>query len=394
MGNKTSTSAKNHHPAAPPPLLSAAVTGDFGAFSKLWNDNNENERLVRDRQDNNVLHAAFSCRIAGRPDDIVRLIHETMSPSLSSVDTLVQLYQARNQLGCNPLWILIAYGNVDLLKLVVNLAQSNSSLLHALSALAMQPNDQGDTPLLATCSQGNVAMVQYLIQDAAALWLGGSNNINKKETETSSVQSLLTQPNQKGTTPLQIATANGHVELLQYLLQVLPSAEEHVWQVNAAGLSLFHICSERNFATGLRALLDSVFGNQGNDTENDALLNKVWALKDHNGANPLHVACFCGNTEAVQVWVQAVNPTKKLPATTAAVKLLDATDGQGRTAYWIAGVQGHDKCQELLAEAGVQTQKPAQMVQEIAQARERREQRKKTTINNKSAIDGNALLRG
>ena len=103
-------------------------------------------------------------------------------------------------------------------------------------------------------------------------------------------------------------------------------------------------------------------------------------------ANPLHVACFCGNADIVQVWVDrivhATTPEKS-------VALLDRTDGQGRTAYWLAMVQSHEEnIGKVLAKAGVETEKPPQMMQEIQQARERRANRQQA----RPAIDGNALL--
>ena len=342
MGNRASSTA----PGAPPPLLTAAVTGDATAFAPLWAT--ETNRRLQDRQQNNVLHALFSAR-AGQPAEILRLIHEDSDPSL-----LIDLYTAPNQLGCTPLWILIAYGNVELLKIVLQRLKDAHLLQDKLPTLYTQPNHQGDSPLLATCSQGNLDMVQYL-----ATVVPSSNGFG----------TLLTQANQKGTTPLQIAVANGHVALLEYLLSHEP-VRDQVWHTNAAGLSLFHICAERNFAEGLRLLLQQVVND----------MNRVAALKDRNGANPLHVACFCGNADIVQVWLEVSD----------AADLLDQPDGQGRTAYWLAMVQGRDEIGVLLAQAGAQTTAPAQMLMEIREAQERRAARQNS--NAKAAIDGNALL--
>ena len=398
MGNRTS-STQQQHPSAPPPLLSAAVTGDAVAFAKVWeamkNDSND-PICIKDRQDNNVLHALFSCR-SGKPDEILRFIHTSVMDTAGQL--LVPLYSAVNQLGCTPLWILIAYGNVELLKLVMELTASDDALRQVLPALVVQPNHQGDTPLLATCSQGNTAMVRYLMKCSsnsksgsgaledgnAPAWLLSDN-----KDGSNSMQALLTQGNQKGTAPLQIVVANGHLELLQYLLtdDECPLPADQIWRGNAAGLSLFHICSERNFDAGLQALLNFVL-----TPDDDGSLDKVVSLKDRNGANPLHVACFCGNVQAVKVWVDVITTHTKTTSkddSSSAVALLDRTDGQGRTAYWIACVQGHQESigQTLLAPVGVQTTQPAQMVQEIAQAQERRTQRRAQ----QPAIDGNALL--
>ena len=372
MGNRALT-ATSAQPTGPPALLSAAVNGDPKTFNSIWSRNDDAQRFSKDRQDNNVLHALFSSR-AGKAGEILREIHET----LTSVQ-LIPLYLARNHLGCTPLWILIAYGNVDLLQQVVNLA--SDELKKILPAHVGQPNNQGDTPVLATCSQGNVDMVKYLascsLDDAS--WLHQGEN-------AVTMDSLVTQGNKKGTTPVQIVVANGHLELLQFLLQHCNLPSDQLWQVNAAGLSLFHICSERNFHDGLQALLDHI----ATAADSNGDLEKALSCKDRNGANPLHVSCFCGNVEVSKVWVNVI--VKTTASQSAAVDLLDRTDGQGRTAYWIACVQGHEDTigQPLLAATGVRTEEPARMLEEIAQARERRQQRKIT----KQAIDGNALMGG
>ena len=362
MGNRPSSSTALN-PDAPPPLLSAAVTGNADAFTSLWNDEGNTNRLCLDRQDNNVLHALFSCRTpSGKPNEILKLIHNTLStPELEGA------YQARNQLGCNPLWILIAYGNVELLKQVVDTVKDDSSLRSKIPKLVVQPNYQGDTPILATCSQGNTDMIKFL---------STSGLLSAEQFEA-----LLKQGNQKGTTPLQIVVANGHEELLQFLLHEQHHIiKDQLWHVNATGLSLFHICSERNFAAGLESLLDDALLH-----DRDALKN-ILALTDKNGANSLHVACFCGNAEIVQVWVDRIIAVQG----ESGINFLDLTDSQGRTAYWIAMIQSHEETiGKVLAKAGVATDKPEKMIQEIQQARERRVAKQQT----KPAVDGNALLR-
>eukprot|EP00977_Amphora_coffeiformis_P026491 scaffold27034_cov171-Amphora_coffeaeformis.AAC.4 len=339
MGNRSSSTAVN--PAAPPPLLSAAVTGDAATFAALWKDDTNN-RLCQDRQDNNVLHALFACRApSGKPSEILKLIHET----LSTIE-LEDVYQARNQLGCNPLWILVAYGNVELLKLVLDYSQDDdSSLQSKLPKLVVQPNHQGDTPILATSSQGNTNMVKFL---------AASGLLNAEQ-----FQNLLKQGNKKGTTPLQIVVANGHEDMLQFLLSEQGATiQDQLWHVNAADHAIAH---------------------------DEKALEKILALTDKNGANPLHVAGFCGNAEIVQVWVDRIIAKQG----ESGIPLLDRTDGQGRTAYWISMVQSHEETiGKVLAKAGVATDQPEKMIEEIKQARDRRAARQQT----KPAIDGNALL--
>ena len=142
------------------------MTGNASEFRSLWEK--ADDRFVRDRQDNHVLHALFSCRSNNNTtdlSDLLRLVHESCASK-----ELHDLYTARNQLGCTPLWILIAYGNVDLLRLVVeelfpakdtdNEDDDKAFREKVLPELLLQPNHQGDTPMLATSSQGNAGMVQ------------------------------------------------------------------------------------------------------------------------------------------------------------------------------------------------------------------------------------------
>ncbi len=346
MGNRSSSV----QPSGPPPLLSAAVLGNIKAFGESWNG--EDSIGVRDAQNNNVLHALFSCRgsnIANCPELLGR-IHSALSDQ-----SFLEAYRAKNAIGCTPLWILVAYGNVDLLK-VVQQTFANQNQTKVFLKLLQDPNHQGDSPLLATCSQGNVDMVRF--------W---------KEELPTEFQDAMRASNKKGTTPLQIIVGNNHVALLQYVLEENIVGISQLLESNQAGLSLFHICSERNAETILKLLLAYA---------NDRGLEKVFLLKDKNGANPLHVAAFCGNKEVARVWIDAVDDSND--------NLLDVLDGQGRTAYWLTMVQGHEEVGEMLAQKGVDTKNP-KMIKEIEQARERR-RKVAEKRQQQPAIDGAALL--
>ncbi|CAB9504217.1 expressed unknown protein [Seminavis robusta] len=155
MGNRSSSV----QPAGPPPLLTAAVMGDLSKFQEEWNGADSVQ--VLDRQDNNVLHALFSCR--GREGAQCQEILNQIHASLSTKAQIQNAYQAKNSLGCTPLWILVAYGNVDLLKHVQEkFAAIDSSVL--FQDMLRVPNHQGDSPFLATCSMGNTDMIRFLKQ--------------------------------------------------------------------------------------------------------------------------------------------------------------------------------------------------------------------------------------
>ena len=352
-------------PAAPPALLSAAVMGDLSKFETEWKAaTSAQDRVIKDRQQNNILHALFSCRSPqAKAQDVLNLIHTDLSES-----QLVELYEAKNNLGCTPIWILVAYGNVDLLKHVQTKVQ-NLSL--KVSELLTESNHQGDSPLLATCSQGNTSMVKFLKDNA----------FSKNDADWSSA---LSQANSKGTTPLQIVIGNAHSELLGFLLQEESSIAPLLTRKNTAGLSLFHICSERNFASGLKLLLEYMTSK---DNKRQGL-EQVLDIKDKNQANALHVAAFCGNEEAVQVWINVTQSVCN-DDVAAAIKLLDRMDGQARTAYWLTMVQGHEKIGAMLAATGVDTKHP-NMVKEIEEAKERRAQAAKKKEQQR-LIDGASL---
>jgi len=306
MGNWLSSGGSG---AQPPELLSAAVIGDVDRFTSAWA--NESGRQVTDSQGNNVLHALFSCQNDHenvRTKVILDLIHNSATFDVES------MYSARSSaMGCNPIWIIVAYGNVDLLRHLQTIAPQIK-----IAELLTVPNLQGDTSILATCSKGNVAMLEYLSSEVVR--------------DATAFSELLRKENSKGTTPLQTAVGNGHLDLVRYLVDRVPPQD--LMAKSAGGLSLFHVCCERNFADGLAVLLRKV--------DDDAA---VLALTDRNDANCLHVAAFCRNKEAVEEVVKRCGR----------VELLDARDGEGRTAYWLAMLKGAADVGEVLARAGVDT---------------------------------------
>ena len=386
MGNRASV---QQQPAPPPALLTAAVMGDLDKF-QIESKDSKSVFTTKDRQDNNVLHALFSCRAPNaKTNEILDLIHGNEENN----EKILELYAAKNNLGCTPLWILVAYGNVPLLKKVQSkmeqlITTHNNTTITSFPEMLLVPNTQGDSPLLATCSQGNTDMVRFLKDDI----FSKSSQPGKEEA---SFTTALLQANAKGTTPLQIVIGNAHMDLLKFLLQQDTSktaTAKVLLQKNAAGLSLFHICSERNFDEGLRLLLEHMI--RICPKENG--LEQVLDVKDKNNANALHVAAFCGNKEVVQVWIDVIQKTNG-DSKTKALELLDRKDGESRTAYWLAMVQGKDTIGELLAATGVDTIN-SKMVKEIEETKQRRieaakkREQQQAPGNNTQPVDGAALL--
>ena len=78
-----------------------------------------------------------------------------------SEEDLKSLYARRSQIGCNPIWILIAYGNTEVLKRAIDLGRGAGI---DVKGLASVENNQGDTAVLATSSLGNLTMVKFLTE--------------------------------------------------------------------------------------------------------------------------------------------------------------------------------------------------------------------------------------
>ena len=338
MGNTPQTPTPPPQPPSPPPLLTAAVVGDYSRYLASYASLSAANPLVLqtlDAQGNNILHAALSCANAekwGEEGDVLKIlrhVHRTVPP-----ETLKEMYSHRSQMGCNPLWIAVAYGNVAAVKHAVE------GVVGAGELLAV-PNGQGDTCVIATCSKGNVSMLEYL----QSSWPG---------CDSSSFSSFLSKPNSNGTTPIQIAVANSHLSTLHFLCSHSPPSSSTLRAKNSAGLTLFHIAAERNFHRGLEHLLSLP----------DLPLAEALALTDKNGAGCLHVAAFCGN-------VEAVSTVASLPSAT--VSLLDTQDGEGRTAYWLAMLKGCVEAGRVLRERGVVVEGVV-MEREIRESEGRREE--------------------
>mmetsp|Transcript_448 Transcript_448/g.1109 ORF Transcript_448/g.1109 Transcript_448/m.1109 type:complete len:376 (-) Transcript_448:119-1246(-) len=373
MGNRTSSSVQ---PAGPPPLLSAAVVGDASRFHEFWMGGDSIS--VKDAQENNVLHALFSCRVEnGKCSELLKCIHESLP-----VSRLKMAYRERNKIGCTPLWILVAYGNVALLK-EVRQKFADGDLMNDFTEMLQQPNNQGDSPFLATCSQGNTDMVRFFLKE--------------KILTPGQFNEALATSNKKGTTPLQIIVGNNHKTLLDFVLREGEVAvQKQLLESNTMGLSLFHICSERNAHEILQTIVTFIMDKESSNHKSSIdTLDQLLSLKDKNGANAIHVTAFCGNVEAMQVWIDVVKKAcsdmddNSQKSTTAAV--LDKLDGRARTAYWLGMVQGRDKIGKLLEDEGVNIENP-EMVREIEEAQEKRQKAAAARQQQNRTIDGSALL--
>ncbi|KAL6046305.1 Ankyrin repeat domain-containing protein 53 [Balamuthia mandrillaris] len=179
------------------------------------------------------------------------------------------------------------------------------SLLEA--ALANSTNDPGvawanyneQTFLHLMCLQGNPAIVARLIDNGA--------DINALDG--------------KGSTPLHLAAANGHLECVKVLLDrhADPNVEEP-----------YNRCSPLHHAA------------QYNQTQVLQLLIESGATVDHkdrNGVLPIHKASAQGHLEAVQILLGAG-------------AFLHAEDREGNNAFLLALLSGHSQVSAYLLEQG------------------------------------------
>ena len=124
------------------------------------------------------------------------------------------------------------------------------------------------------------------------------------------------------------------------------------------------------------------------------IVNQIFSLRDKNGASAMHVAAFCGNVEVVQFWIDVIKKTyasKDNDSQKSVISVLDKMDGQGRTSYWLAMVQGNEAIGKLLVVEGVSTVSP-KMVKEIEEAQFKRSKDDITRQQRNRTIDGSALL--
>jgi len=396
--------------------------GDFSSFEREWNNAANVDKSsstsspinsIHDSQGNNALHALFSCRTQSpQCRQILDLIHNN-----SSEELLAQAYQRQNSLGCTPLWILVAYGNVDLLRRVQEIwanVDDDDDKKMSMESLLQVPNYQGDSPFLATCSQGNLEMVQYLREHVWTTITTTTTTTTLAEAEEEDEDPFakaVVQANQKGTTPLQIVVGNHHVTVLHYILQQSTNKTStellrtQLTQSNPAGLSLFHICSERNAHEALRALLTFWMDSypDGKDDLTHPALDQILSLTDKNGANALHVAVFCGNVEVTELWLDVIEKTCQKQRddnnnnnnNDSRQMFLNKTDGDGRPAYWIARLQGREAIAQLLVErGGVDTSDPTGSLER--QVQEAKEQRQRAAAARQpqmpQLLDGAALM--
>lgn len=262
---------------------------------------------------------------------------EDISPLLSVIKNMYfdddWLYEfeinATNSEGSSPLMIACSYGDIDLVKLLLE----KGAQLNFLS-------DSGQTPLLAAVSSGNLELVKFLIEKGAGKNLGNSTlsqalslqdkekaeqiatyllNIGVKysskdlvtvagagmEKMVDKLLALGVNPNTgfNTYTPLMAASRAGHAKIVQRLLNSGAGRKHSEWRhcenygyLNLPkGLNQTHVASTSDFVYSENALFEAV--SAGNI--------EVAMLLLRAGANPNYdTSLICEQDRPSQKWYE------------------------------------------------------------------------------------------
>ena len=207
--------------------------------------------------------------------------------------------RSKNNLGCNVVWIGVAYQSISLL----------DELVEALGAaevkgLAMVPNDQGDTGILAAVSRGGTASLG---------WIKGLFEGDKEGMEA-----LARTTNKDGTDLVQAAVGGRHEGTVRSLISLFPLLGYGA--ANDKGIYPMHLAAERDCGGIVKALKEAGAGVE---------------VRDKNGATPLMVAAFVGAKDAARKLIDAGADKEK-------------RDGEGRRAVDLAEIKNMQEIVDIL----------------------------------------------
>lgn len=160
-------------------------------------------------------------------------------------------------------------------------------------------DNENNTPLHQAASAGNVARVEFFLEQGMDINDGGSADYS----------------------PLQLAARYGHVELARFLIQ--GGANVNLRQRVPNGNAPLHTASWRGDTAVALLLAHGAPINVRNDTHE----------------TPLHVAALCGQTEVVELFLSH-------GAT------VNATDNKGKTPLQYAVERGFKETADLLRQHG------------------------------------------
>jgi serine/threonine-protein phosphatase 6 regulatory ankyrin repeat subunit B len=193
-------------------------------------------------------------------------------------------------------------------------------------------DDKGFTPLHLAAHQGHVGVVERLLQlkgpSQLALMDGAANRSVHLTSESRHPNELnINGINKDGNTPLHLASEEGHVKVVQVLLEHI-SESSFNWKNNDGNTPL-HLATNNGHAEVAKLFLDHT------------IFELIFNGEDNNIGNTLiHLATKNGHVEVVKVLLQQ---------TTFRLDLNEKND-VGNTPLHLACGEGHDKVVQFLLE--------------------------------------------
>lgn len=318
------------------PLLQPAIAGDSASIKAAVGRHiasYENTEPITSEYDPKL---QSYINLPGDSEGNTPLIGAAFGDHLDIVTFLVEKCGAditiKNKMGCSPIWVAAGYGNISVLKFLINhvIAKEDTKIVKIL----LEENNTGDSPFLAAVSKGHIDAAQLLFEAIQRCTENSAVNENNNQP-----WKMLCAKNKAGDTPLSVAVGAGFEDkCLIYLLDkeescisTLKIGEEELRDrplntQNSKSLTPLMVACERNNVIIVKELI-----KRGAAISNDS-----------NGRSPLAVASFCGCHDVVE-YLLSLEVGKKM---------INQNDSNSCTPLWLAARTGDVKMLKMLITAG------------------------------------------